>query len=251
MDDDIKKFRVGMFVLMGFLILGILILVNTEGGWLGWTSQITVYAKPDQAPGVKIGTPIRKNGILIGRVKQVSSQDDHVLLALGINKSERIYQNETCRIATESFLGDAVVQFFPLSDNKRGALIGEGATIMKPEIEPNPLEIMANFGDLQPRLDETLLVIQDGTRSFQSAAVGVSQLTQSFDGFLKDDKGDFSNLVQNLNTVSRKAELALDSFNSIFENLEQYRWRSKAEGGVQKIVGGTAQNFSRSASHDR
>ena len=25
MDDDIKKFRVGMFVLMGFLILGILI----------------------------------------------------------------------------------------------------------------------------------------------------------------------------------------------------------------------------------
>ncbi|MDB2687276.1 MlaD family protein [Mariniblastus sp.] len=214
-----KKFRVGMFVLMGFLLLGILILVNTEGGWLGWTSQITVYAQPEQAPGVQIGTPIRKNGILIGRVKKVSSQDDHVLLELGINKKERIYQNETCRIATESFLGDAVVQFFPMSANERGALIGDGATIKKPDIEPNPLEIMANFGDLQPRLDETLLVIQDGTKSFQSAAVGVSQLTRSFDGFLKDDKGDFSNLVQNLNAVSRKADLALDSFNSMFENL--------------------------------
>ena len=219
MDDDMKKFRVGMFVLMGFLLLGILILVNTEGGWLGWTSQITVYAQPEQAPGVQIGTPIRKNGILIGRVKKVSSQDDHVLLELGINKKERIYQNETCRIATESFLGDAVVQFFPMSANERGALIGDGATIKKPDIEPNPLEIMANFGDLQPRLDETLLVIQDGTKSFQSAAVGVSQLTRSFDGFLKDDKGDFSNLVQNLNAVSRKADLALDSFNSMFENL--------------------------------
>ena len=31
MDDDIKKFYVGIFELMGFLILGILILVNTEG----------------------------------------------------------------------------------------------------------------------------------------------------------------------------------------------------------------------------
>jgi len=219
MDDDIQKFRVGMFVLMGLLILGILILVNTEGGWLGWTSQITVYAEPERAPGVKIGTPIRKNGILIGRVKQVTSQDDHVRLALGINKSERIYQNEICRIATESFLGDAVVEFFPLSANKRGALVGNEACIKEPEIEPNPMEIMANFGDLQPRLDETLLVIQDGTKSFQDAAVGVSQLTRSFDGFLKDEEGDFKGLVQNLTTVSRKAELALDSFNSMFENL--------------------------------
>lgn len=219
MDDDLQKFRVGMFVLMGFLILGILILVNTEGGWLGWTSQITVVAKPDRAPGVKIGTPIRKNGILIGRVKQVTSQDDHVLLTLGINKAERIYQNEICRIGTESFLGDAVVEFFPLSANKRGALVGDMTEIMKPIIAPNPLEIMANFGDLQPRLDETLLVIQEGTKSFQGAAVGVSQLTRSFDGFLKDDNSDFKNLVKNLTTVSRKAELALDSFNSMFENL--------------------------------
>jgi len=68
MDDDIKKFYVGIFVLMGFLILGILILVNTEGSW--WSSQIDVYTEAEQAPGVKIGTPIRKNGILIGRVKQ-------------------------------------------------------------------------------------------------------------------------------------------------------------------------------------
>ena len=219
MDDDIKKFRVGMFVLMGFLILGILVLVNTEGGWLGWTSQITVYAKPDQAPGVKIGTPIRKNGILIGRVKQVSSQDDHVLLALGINKTEHIYANETCRIATESFLGDAVVEFFPLAANERGALIGDDAFINKPEVEKNPLEIIADFRELQPRLDETLLVIQDGTKSFQSAAVGVSQLTRSFDGFLKDEDSDFKNLIQNLTVVSRKADLALDSFNSMFENL--------------------------------
>ena len=165
MDDDIKKFRVGMFVLMGFLILGILILVNTEGGWLGWSSQISVETEAERAPGVKIGTPIRKNGILIGRVKQVTSQDDHVLLTLGINKSERIYANEVCTIGTESFLGDAVVEFSPLPKDKRGALVGDGIMIDPPVIEPNPMEIMANFSNLQPRLDETLLVIQDGTRS--------------------------------------------------------------------------------------
>lgn len=219
MDDDIKKFRVGIFVLMGFLLLGILILVNTEGGWLGWSSQISVSTEAERAPGVKIGTPIRKNGILIGRVKQVTSKDDHVLLTLGINKSERIYANEVCTIGTESFLGDAVVEFSPLPKDKRGALVGNNTMIDPPVIEPNPMEIMANFGQLQPRLDETLLVIQDGTRSFQSAAVGVSQLTRSVDGFLKDDHSDIKKLVTNLTMVSRKAELALESFNSMFENL--------------------------------
>ena len=218
-DDDLKKFRVGMFVLMGFVILGILILVNTEGGWFGLSSQFNVYAEADRAPGVKIGTPIRKNGILIGRVKQVTSRDNHVLLLLGINKSERVYANEPCSIGTESLLGDAVIEFFRQPVDKRGPLLSDKATIAGVQIAPNPLDIMESFGDLQPRLDETLLVIQDGTKSFKGAAMGVAQLTQSVDGLLKDEEGDFKNLVANLNKVSRKADLALDSFNSMFENL--------------------------------
>jgi phospholipid/cholesterol/gamma-HCH transport system substrate-binding protein len=219
MDDDIKKFRVGMFVLMGFVILGILIVVNSEGGWLGWASQYDMYVKPQRAPGVKIGTPIRKNGILIGRVKKVSTQDGYVLLKLGINKTERIYENETARIGTESFLGDAVVEFLPESKEKRGVLLGNESEVATVEISANPMEIMANFGDLQPRLDETLLVFQDAGKSMRSAGNGVSQLTRSFDDLIKDDQGDLKNLVRNLTTVSKKAELALDSFNAMFENL--------------------------------
>ena len=58
MDENILKFRVGIFVVIAMLILGILVFLNSEG----WTRQYTVYMKPVTAPGVTVGTPVRKNG---------------------------------------------------------------------------------------------------------------------------------------------------------------------------------------------
>ena len=84
MDENILKFRVGIFVVIAMLILGILVFLNSEG----WTRQYTVFIKPVSAPGVTVGTPVRKNGILIGRVKSVNTDDDHVLLGLAINENE-------------------------------------------------------------------------------------------------------------------------------------------------------------------
>lgn len=219
MDEDIKKFRVGIFVLMGFVILGILIVVNSEGGWLGWAQQYDLFVKPERAPGVKVGTPIRKNGILIGRVKKVTSQDGYVLLRLGINKAERIYQNETARIATASVFGDAVVEFLPESKAKRGALLADEAVVPTYEISADPMEIVASFGDLQPQLDETLRFFQGAAISMEGAGNGVARLTNSFDELMSDEQGDLKTLVRNLTTVSKKAELALSSFNTMFENL--------------------------------
>ena len=63
MDENILKFRVGIFVVIALCILGILIFLNSEG----WVAQYTIFIKPTSAPGVTTGTPIRKNGILIGR----------------------------------------------------------------------------------------------------------------------------------------------------------------------------------------
>jgi phospholipid/cholesterol/gamma-HCH transport system substrate-binding protein len=215
MDENVTKFRVGAFVLMGMMILGILIWVNTEA----WVSQYDVYVKPERAPGVKTGTPIRKNGILIGRVKHVQTEDGYVLLHLGINNNEKIYENESCRIGTESVLGDAVIEFLPRAKDTRGALIGNSHSIETVTIAQNPMEIMTRFGDLQPQLDKTLSVMQEAGQSIKKAGDGVGSLTTSLDSLLQDDEGDFKQLVENLTSMSRKAELALDSFNKTFENL--------------------------------
>ena len=91
MNEKRLQFFVGSFVLLGMLILAILIVLFSEG----WSTQYTLYIKPSSAPGVMVGTPIRKNGILIGRVKKVTNEDDYVLLQLGINEDEKILQQRS------------------------------------------------------------------------------------------------------------------------------------------------------------
>ena len=81
MVENLLRLRVGLLVVKAIIILVILILLNSEG----WVSQYDVVLKPGSAPGVTVGTPVRKNGILIGRVKDVTTEDDHVRLVLGLS----------------------------------------------------------------------------------------------------------------------------------------------------------------------
>ncbi len=215
MDESILKFRVGIFVVIAMVILAILIFLNSEG----WVSQYTVFIKPTSAPGVTTGTPIRKNGILIGRVKSVTSEDDHVRLELAINENEKIFSNEVCSIGAESILGDAVVEFLPLPVNQRGDPIRENHVMQKVALKRNPLEFVDMFADLKPELSETLAVVRTAGTAVNDAGQGITELTSTVQAVFNDDESDLKALLKDMRTMSQKAQVSLDNFNRIFENV--------------------------------
>ncbi|HEY2881469.1 MAG TPA: MlaD family protein, partial [Pirellulales bacterium] len=71
MDDRIMQFRVGVVVLAVSLIAGFLTLLFGHFPKSLVNKTYTVYVEFTQAPGVAPDTPVRKNGILIGRVTHV------------------------------------------------------------------------------------------------------------------------------------------------------------------------------------
>lgn len=215
MDESILKFRVGIFVVIAMVILAILIFLNSEG----WVSQYTVFIKPTSAPGVTVGTPIRKNGILIGRVKSVTSEDDHVRLELAINEDEKIFSNEVCSIGAESILGDAVVEFLPLPANQRGEPIRENHVMAKVALKRNPLEFVDMFADLKPELSETLAVVRTAGTAVNDAGQGITELTTTFQSALSNEDSDIKELLRDFRSMSQKAQVSLDNFNRIFENV--------------------------------
>ncbi len=116
MDERVLKFRVGLMVLGTLLITGILV---TLFGQMPnyFRGNYTIYITFDQAPGVKIETPIRKSGILIGRVKDVQfAKDDsgrettRVLVTAEIDGDKKIYDDEVCHVQS-SLLGDTALEF--------------------------------------------------------------------------------------------------------------------------------------------
>ncbi len=208
MDERTLQWRVGIVVICAALILAIMIFLFGEG----WQSQYTLFIKTRTAPNVMRNTPVRKNGILIGRVSAVENQDDGVLLTLRINSDEPIYQNEICTIGTASFLGDAVLDFSPGNLPTRGAQVADRTLFDNVIVERNPIELIDVALNLEEQVAETL-------NSISEAGQGVSELTRSVQEILGGDEGDVKAFMDGIRKVAGKAELALDNVNEFMVNI--------------------------------
>ena len=62
-------------------------------------------------PASTPNTPVRKNGILIGRVKSIEDKDDGVLLKAEIDGNRPLYAGYEPHVRT-TVLGDATIDFF-------------------------------------------------------------------------------------------------------------------------------------------
>ncbi|MEM9413430.1 MAG: MlaD family protein, partial [Planctomycetota bacterium] len=166
MDEKNLQLQVGIFVLLAIVILLALVYLNSEI----WKGQYMVYIKPQTAPGVKINTPVRKNGILIGRVKSVRTGDEDVVIALRIDNDEIIYENELATIGAESILGDAVIEIVPTTPDARGNPIGPDGLINTVSIRRNPMEIVDVALNLESQISDTLQSIKTTASTFEDTA---------------------------------------------------------------------------------
>ncbi len=112
MNERIMQFRVGVMILATILIAAILVLL-----FMGTSPLLhgtyTIYVKFNEAPGVTRDTPVRKDGIRIGRVSNVQFADDDtgVLVTAEIDRDRRLYSNEQCKATSSLLMGDAILEF--------------------------------------------------------------------------------------------------------------------------------------------
>jgi phospholipid/cholesterol/gamma-HCH transport system substrate-binding protein len=111
MDDRVVKFRVGVMVLATLIIAGILVLLFGDARGLVRGSY-TIHIHFADAPGVTDGTPVRKSGILIGRVTKVEfAKQGGVIVDAKIDGNVKLYRNEVPQVSGSLLGGDVVIQF--------------------------------------------------------------------------------------------------------------------------------------------
>jgi len=120
MDDRTKQFRVGVVVFATGIITMLLILMNSDMAWSPFRKHYQLQLLVDQAPGVSAETPVRRRGILIGRVDRLEVTEEGVLITMNIEEGMEIKSNEVARIKT-SLIGDAVIEFSPAPPMQRRA----------------------------------------------------------------------------------------------------------------------------------
>jgi phospholipid/cholesterol/gamma-HCH transport system substrate-binding protein len=124
------QLRIGLMVVaIGAIVVILLIMIGGEQSLVHWLWHKQVFhVYFSEAPGVTRGTPVRKAGIRIGRVRDVQYAEDvddpnlrdqlqarrkrgGVVVTVEIDRNRRIYSDEVCRVRSDSLMGDAVLVF--------------------------------------------------------------------------------------------------------------------------------------------
>src|SRR5215212_3115935 len=113
MNDPRLQFRVGLFVITAFACAAGLALRFGEMAWL-WEKSYSLAVHFPEAPGVQPGVPVRKNGVDIGKVREVYFDEVQggVTVVVNINMKYRLRSDTRVRLL-QSLLGDATLEFTP------------------------------------------------------------------------------------------------------------------------------------------
>jgi phospholipid/cholesterol/gamma-HCH transport system substrate-binding protein len=203
MDERKKQLSVGVVVFSTAIITVVLILMSSDFSWSPFRQQYQLQVLVDQAPGVAPDTPVRRRGILIGRVESVADTDTGALITLNIDDEKQVKSNEIARIQT-SLIGDAVIDFSPVGPAANAVVVQPGGPPLRGIFVPSPLDLLSNMqGDLK-------IAIQ----SLGEAGQQVAQLAEKLNSVLGD--ADMERLAR----VMDSADSALTNFGLVMADVQ-------------------------------
>ncbi len=274
MDERIIQFRVGVMVFATILIT--LILVFMFGDFhqiIHGTYEVRVWLR--EAPGVAVDTPVRKSGILIGRVTRIefAEMNPHadqvretlgiaaeefargVVITMAIQADKRIYQNEVCRVRT-SLLGDAVIQIVLPADapNDRQALLNPkqpGVVQIAlntdaphdQQILPNPEKPVADRQAIGPGqwmrgeiADDPIQSVRDLAPKLEDVMVSIHTTSET----IRQLTGRFNRLLENneenLDRAFGRAAGALDAVERLASNANRILGDEQTQIDIQRAI---------------
>ncbi|MCY2985257.1 MAG: MlaD family protein [Planctomycetota bacterium] len=113
MEESGYRFGVGVLV-MASAIIGVLLIAFFGAVPTLWVDRNRVSFNFPTAPRVAVDTPVRKNGVLIGRVSSIALQpgDKGVIVRMELDRKVELRKGEVPKILSGSIItGDAVIEF--------------------------------------------------------------------------------------------------------------------------------------------
>ena len=233
-----SQLRVGLTVLFALITLAVLIFVMTGSTGL-FTRKIVVRAYVDNAGGLRVGAPVRLEGVDIGNVSMIRVVADpkRVLAPVEIVMKVTTKYAETMRsdcevsLNTAGVLGEVFVDFD--CRQAKGGPMQNGDELPTHDVPQLQDVVRASQGTLQnvdnlvKRLDSILSYIQSGQGSigkviydpslFNRANDMLSQLQQVI-GQINSPNGTIGKLI-NSDELYNKANASIDNINKIIDEV--------------------------------
>jgi ABC-type transporter Mla subunit MlaD len=207
MNDRQMQFRVGVVMFATMIIGGLLATLNSPlpTGWLTGRGTYDIKIELPEAPGIGQGTPVRKSGLLVGKVHLIEDLDDRIVVHARIDSGRRLFPQYRCQVRT-TVLGDATIDFAVAPVPPGATPLADGATVIG-EVVGNPLDTFANLeGDLQITI-----------RALGEAGTEVANLAKRIDTAFGDETqtGRVDSLLDTTERAMKELGDAAAAFNDI------------------------------------
>jgi phospholipid/cholesterol/gamma-HCH transport system substrate-binding protein len=169
------QFRVGLLVVTAGIVAAGLVFRFGELRWL-WEKNYAIGVHFERAPGVERGTPVRKNGILIGSVRAVSFDEARGGVNVLVEIRERFpLRKDSQAMLTRSLLGDATLEFAPGTSREllRPGDRVEGAP------STDPLEIISR---MESKANQTLDSFAATSEEWRKVGRSINDLSETHRG---------------------------------------------------------------------
>jgi phospholipid/cholesterol/gamma-HCH transport system substrate-binding protein len=209
MDERVVQFRVGVMVLATLIITGILVILFGEMP-NPFKQKYTIQIRFAEAPNVVPDTPIRKSGVLIGRVTDVKLMDEGgVLVSAKIDGDKVIRQNEAARI-TSTLLGDAGIQIIEARRVDLPKLPVQDGAELPGLTYDDPIQVISN---LQDKLAGAI-----GSVTQTSNELG--QVIHRVDGLLQTNEQKINGIITQAHETAGMLQQTVRNANDVFGNPE-------------------------------
>lgn len=235
-----SELRVGLFVLVGLLILAVGIFYVTGAGVFGPKYRIKTYLP--EVSGLSTGAPVRLDGVDVGTVDQIhlvqrvpGKPPDHmhnieVVMRIDKNYKPDILTDSAASLVTEGLLGNRYVTItrgytgVPLEDNQ--AVPGTEEKAIK-EVVERSADVLSNLQALSDDVKELINGVQRGKGTLGKLLTddqaynhlnSVLAKTDQIASNLQAGQGTIGKLLMTDDT-SVKADKALDQINTILADL--------------------------------
>jgi phospholipid/cholesterol/gamma-HCH transport system substrate-binding protein len=223
MDEKVLQFRVGVLVVATVIIAVILVMIFEELP-RGLGGRRTVYIYFPSAPGVAVNTPVRKSGILIGRVSDVRLEDSGgVLITARLDVDRVVRKSEICRIRTGNFLGDAMLEFVPSGiEGQSDEPLADGA-FLHGDVSRDALGVMSDAMQVFVNLADDLEVAM---ASVKTAGEDVGDVARNLNVLVVNNQDQFGRIMVKTETALGRFDTTMTAVQELVSDEElRVRWR--------------------------
>jgi phospholipid/cholesterol/gamma-HCH transport system substrate-binding protein len=228
-----SQLRVGLTVLFASIVLATLIfLMSGEIGF--WTKKIDAVAYFDNAGGLRVGAPVRLQGVDVGNVTSIrvvpgrKLDPVEVTMKLSTKYHEALRKDSLVSLATAGVLGETFVDID--SRSATGAMLEDGDVLPardKPDIQDvvrSTQSTLENMQILLKRLDNIVATIEKGEGSI-GKFINDPSLFNRMDATLRD-----------MNNIVRDVRAGKGTIGKFLNDEELYNRANSTVAKVEAIV---------------